>query len=123
MDKLILDSHAALNGSQHLEFLVKKDLLNPISLPELEQLYAKRASHALDNTSTDTSPADLIEEIEQSDDRILLKMSDAKRLATILDAPELALEAERAIVQVSEQLQARKEKTQDNDIRDEKKKS
>jgi hypothetical protein len=33
-------------------------------------------------------------------------MSDAKKLSTILEAPELALEAERAIIQVGEQLEA-----------------
>lgn len=100
----------ALNGSLHLEFLVEKNLLNPISLPELEQLYAKRASYALDDTPIDTPAIEMVEDIEQSDERVLLKMSDAKKLATILDAPDLALEAERAIVQVSAQLQARAEK-------------
>ncbi|CAI7668076.1 hypothetical protein PCG10_000410 [Penicillium crustosum] len=96
----------ALNGSRHLEFLVEKNLLNPISLPEIEQLYAKRASQKLEGTTTETSYSDVAENIEQSEDRVLLKMSDAKRLATILDAPELALEAERAIIQVSQQLEA-----------------
>ncbi|KOS45397.1 hypothetical protein ACN38_g3637 [Penicillium nordicum] len=96
----------ALNGSRHLEFLVEKNLLNPISLPELEQLYAKRASQTLERTTTETSYSEVAEDIEQSEDRVLLKMSDARKLATILDAPELALEAERAIIQVSEQLEA-----------------
>ncbi|KAJ5852461.1 uncharacterized protein N7529_011846 [Penicillium soppii] len=96
----------ALNGSKHLEFIVEKNLLNPISLPELEDLYAKRASRALEKTEIDTPYSEIAEDIEQSDDRILLKMSDAKKLATILEAPELALEAERAIIQVSEQLEA-----------------
>ena len=99
----------ALNGSRHLEFLVEKNLLNPISLPGLERLYAERVSYALDNTPIDTPPAEMVEDLEQSDERVLLKMSDAKKLASILDAPELALEAERAILQVSEQLQAQKE--------------
>ncbi|KAJ9484156.1 hypothetical protein VN97_g9229 [Penicillium thymicola] len=96
----------ALNGSRHLEILVEKNLLNPISLPELEQLYAKRASQTLERTTIETSYSEVAEDIEQSEDRVLLKMSDAKKLATILDAPELALEAERAIIQVSEQLDA-----------------
>ncbi|KAJ6143597.1 Protein of unknown function DUF2343 [Penicillium samsonianum] len=96
----------ALNGSRHLEFLVDKNLLNPISLPELEQLYAKRASGALEGTTTETSYSEVADDIEQSEDRVLLKMSDAKKLATILEAPELALEAERAIIQVREQLEA-----------------
>ena len=95
-----------MNGSRHLEFLVEKNLLNPISLPELEKLYGKRASQTLEGTTTETSYSEVAEDIEQSEDRVLLKMSDAKKLATILDAPELALEAERAIIQVSEQLEA-----------------
>ena len=98
-----------MNGSRHLEFLVDNTLLSPISLSELEQLYAKRASYVLENTPIDKPAAEMVEDIEQSDERVLLKMSDAKKLATIFDAPELALEAERAIVQVSEQLQARKD--------------
>ncbi|KAJ5493905.1 hypothetical protein N7463_009992 [Penicillium fimorum] len=96
----------ALNGSKHLELLVEKNILNPISLPELEQLYAKRASGTLEGTTTDTPYSEVADDIEQSEDRVLLKMSDAKKLATILEAPELALEAERAIVQVREQLEA-----------------
>lgn len=112
-----------MNGSRHLEFLVEKDLLNPISLPELERLYAKRASRALDDTPIDTPPLEMVEDLEQSDDRVLLKMSDAKKLATILEAPELALEAERAIVQVSEQLQAHKERAKNAESTDEKKNS
>ncbi|KAJ5167007.1 uncharacterized protein N7482_005788 [Penicillium canariense] len=110
----------ALNGSRHLEFLVEKSLLNPISLPQLEQLYAKRASHVVDNTLINTPPFDRAEDIEQSDDRVLLKMSDAKKLASILDAPELSLEAERAIVQVSEQLEAQKKKANSAESNDKK---
>ncbi|KAJ5940954.1 hypothetical protein N7516_001122 [Penicillium verrucosum] len=111
----------ALNGSRHLEFLVEKNLLNPISLPELEQLYVKRASQTLERTTTETSYSEVAEDIEQSEDRVLLKMSDAKKLATILDAPELALEAERAIIQVNEQLEAAAKSKQNT--KDEKKDS
>lgn len=65
----------------------------------------------------------MVEDFEQSEDRLLLKMSDAKKLATILDAPELALEAERAIVQVSEQLSAQKEREKETKSSEEKKNS
>lgn len=118
-----------MNGSRHLEFLVNKDLINPISPPELEELYAKRASRTLDNTPIDTPVSDIIDGLEQSDDRILLKMSDAKRLASIFEAPELALEAERAIIQVGEQLEAEKAKAKakakanEDDLKNEKKDS
>lgn len=110
-----------MNGSQHLEFLVEKDLLNLITLPELELLYAQRASSALDDTPVGTPSSEMVEDVEQSDDRVLLKMSDAKKLATILEAPELALEAERAIVQVSEQLKAQKKRKKEAQSTDEKK--
>lgn len=110
-----------MNGSRHLEFLVEKDLLNPISIPELELLYAQRASKALDDTPIGTPASEMVEDVEQSDDRVLLKMSDAKKLATILEAPELALEAERAIVQVSEQLEAQKKREKEAQSTDEKK--
>ncbi|CAG8006063.1 unnamed protein product [Penicillium salamii] len=116
----------ALNGSKHLEFIVEKNLLNPISLPELEDLYAKRASRVLENTTKDTPYSEVAEDIEQSDDQVLLKMSDAKKLAKILEAPDLALEAERAIIQVSEQLEAAKnaKKTETTDeTHEDKKKS
>jgi len=97
------DGLQALNGSKHLEFLIKKDLLNPVPYPALEQLYAERVSGALKTTHAEKSAPDVV---ENSDDKLLLEMSDAKQLATILDAPELALEAERAIVQVEQQLNA-----------------
>ncbi|KAJ5576982.1 hypothetical protein N7535_003908 [Penicillium sp. DV-2018c] len=111
----------ALNGSKHLQHLVENDLLSPISLPELEQLYAKRASNTLEDTFADTPYSEVAENIEQSrEDRLLLKMSDAKKLAAMLEAPELALEAERAIIQVSEQIAAAA-KTKQTEKQDEKK--
>lgn len=93
-----------MNGSKHLEFLVEKGLLNPISAPELERLYAKRVSRSLDSTHAEKPSPEMAEDVEKSDDRLLLRFSDAKKLATILDAPELSLEAERAIIQVEEKL-------------------
>lgn len=96
----------ALNGSKHLEYLVDKDLLNLTSHPVLERLYAKRVSRALEKYDTELSIPSMVEDVEKSDDRLLLRMDDAKKLASILEAPELALEAERAIVQVEEKLKA-----------------
>jgi hypothetical protein len=93
-----------LNGSEHLEYLVEKDLLHPISFPGLEQLYAKRVARVLGDS--EKSASSMVEEVERSEDRLLLNMADAKKLASILDAPELALEAERAIFQVGESLKA-----------------
>ena len=84
--------------------MVEKDLLNPISHPALERLYAKRVSRALEMSNIEQSISSMVEDVEKSDDRLLLRMDDAKKLASILEAPELALEAERAIVQVEEKL-------------------
>ncbi|KAL3467614.1 mitochondrial K+-H+ exchange-related-domain-containing protein [Aspergillus heterothallicus] len=94
----------ALNGSKHLQFLVEKDLLKPVSYPGLVDLYAKRVSSTLEETDRNDPVSEMVEDVEKSDDKILLRMKDAKKLATILDAPGLALEAERAIIQVSEHL-------------------
>lgn len=44
----------------------------------------------------------MVENVGKSEDRLLLELADAKKLATILDAPELVVEAERAILQVAE---------------------
>ncbi|GLA05069.1 hypothetical protein AnigIFM60653_005141 [Aspergillus niger] len=100
----------ALNGSKHLEFLLEKDILNPISYPGLEELYAKRVPYALENTGVDKPISEMVEDVEKSDDRLLLRMTDAKKLASILEAPDLALEAERAIIQVEEKLKAEAKK-------------
>lgn len=89
-----------------MEFLLEKNLLNPISYPGLEELYAKRVSYALENTGVDKPIAEMVEDVEKSDDKLLLRMTDAKKLASILEAPDLALEAERAIIQVEEKLKA-----------------
>lgn len=92
----------ALSGSKHLEFLVEKTLLNPKPLPELEALYASRVPRVPENTSPDKQPSEMVENVGKSEDRLLLELADAKKLATILDAPELVVEAERAILQVAE---------------------
>ncbi|KAL6236956.1 hypothetical protein BDW75DRAFT_95987 [Aspergillus navahoensis] len=94
----------ALNGSRHLQYLVERDLLKPISYPGLVELYAKRVSRTIEEADREDPVEEMVENVEKSDDKILLRMKDAKKLATILDAPGLALEAERAITQVSEQL-------------------
>lgn len=99
----------ALNGSKHLELLVEKNLLHLISYPGLEKLYAERVSESLENAHPEKPAPKMVEDVERSDDRLLLQISDARKLASILDAPELAVEAERAIIQVEEKLKAPKD--------------
>lgn len=79
-----------------------------MSSPALEHLYANRLSESLDNTSAEKPAPEMVEDVEKSNDRLLLRFSDAKKLATILDAPELSLEAERAIIQVEDMLKQSK---------------
>ncbi|KAL1856710.1 hypothetical protein Plec18167_002430 [Paecilomyces lecythidis] len=96
----------ALSGSKHLEFLVEKDLLNPIPSPDIEHVYA-RAVATLDGKADlerKSSSTGSIEEIEEKDEKILLNFSDGKELAKILNAPELAVEVERAVTQISKKL-------------------
>lgn len=99
-----------MNGSKHLEFLLQKNLLNPVPFTPLEQLYTQRVSSVLKTINRQGQASDMLGDIERSEDTLLLQMPDAKQLSTILDAPELALEAERAIVQVNQYLTERQAK-------------
>ncbi|RAK98636.1 mitochondrial K+-H+ exchange-related family protein [Aspergillus ibericus CBS 121593] len=110
----------ALNGSKHLEVLLERDLLNPTSHPGLEELYARRVSYALESTGVGKPISEMVEEVEKSDDRLLLRMKDAKKLASILEAPDLALEAERAIIQVEEELKTQTKKEGEDGTSDKK---
>lgn len=102
---ITLTVRTALSGSKHLEFLVEKDLLNPIPSPDIEHVYA-RAVATLDGKAAleKSSSTGSIEEIEEKDEKILLNFSDGKELAKILNAPELAVEVERAVTQISKKL-------------------
>lgn len=95
-----------------MEFLIKKDLLNPVPSPTLEHLYAQRVSSVLKTAAAEKSSPSMVDDVERSEDKLLLQMDDAKQLASILDAPELALEAERAIIQVEQQLNAQHQSAQ-----------
>ena len=86
--------------------------MNPVPSPTLEQLYAQRVSSVLKTTATEKQSPGMVDDVERSEDKLLLEMSDAKQLASILDAPELALEAERAIIQVEQQLNSQHQSSQ-----------
>lgn len=60
----------------------------------------------------------MVEDLAKKEDRLLLRISDAKKLASILDAPELSLEAERAIAQVEEQLKPKGPSTEEGHKKD-----
>lgn len=97
---------------------MENNLLNPVSFPGLEHLYAKRVLYAV-QTSPDEKPIfSMVEDQAKKEDRLLLRISDAKKLASILDAPELSLEAERAIAQVEEQLKPKEPSTEEDRKKD-----
>lgn len=99
------DNHLneAFNGSKHLQFLVQKDLLKPTLSLELEALYSDTRTRG--NSPKEKHSSGMADNVEESDDQILLELSDAKRLLPISGSSELVLETERAILQVSEQQQ------------------
>ncbi|KAJ9243929.1 hypothetical protein DTO169E5_2271 [Paecilomyces variotii] len=96
----------ALSGSKHLQFLVENNLLNPIPSPEIERVYegAVATFGAKTDLEKTTSSTASVEEIEEKDEKILLNLCDGKELAKILNAPELVVEVERAVTQISKKL-------------------
>ncbi|KAM3077176.1 hypothetical protein ACMFMG_003360 [Clarireedia jacksonii] len=102
----------ALKGSQHIEFLLKEQLIRKQPSKILDQLYARqmlpksRSPPLMDPKSVSSKPSNV--------ERMLLQQSDASRIASSLNIPELQLELERAVWQVERDLQAKK------DLRDEK---
>ncbi|EER27187.1 hypothetical protein D8B26_005729 [Coccidioides posadasii str. Silveira] len=105
----------ALNGSKHLEFLLDNHLVNPTSLPGLEDLYSRHQG-LLPKLPPDETP--VVDEKSGSnqqpqddppDETILLDISDGKDLAKMLQAPELHAEVERAVTQVRHLLNLKKQ--------------
>ena len=100
----------ALSGSRHLQFLVENDLLTLKSLPELEAVYADGIAQTQSLIPGEKRPLGMAEDVDEGHDRLVLRLSDAKKLASILEAPELLLEVERAVLQVTERQQKAREK-------------
>ncbi|EEP79582.1 conserved hypothetical protein [Uncinocarpus reesii 1704] len=100
---------AALSGSKHLNFLLDNHLVNPVSLPDLEDLYSRHQSILPKLPQNEAIKAD--EKNFQDDpheERILLDVSDGKALGKMLHAPELHAEVERAVTQVKHLLDKKK---------------
>lgn len=95
---------AALSGSRHLVYLHEKGLLHPQSSPELEDFYSKRLISGRQEYGNEKSAVPSAE--EDTEERLLLEESDGKELGEILGAPEIAIEVERAVVQIRQKLQS-----------------
>ncbi|KAL1969404.1 hypothetical protein VTN77DRAFT_9597 [Rasamsonia byssochlamydoides] len=93
----------ALSGSRHLVYLLEKGLLQPQSSPELENFYSKRLVHARQERKNDKSAVSTQED-KDTEERLLLEESDGMELGQILGAPEIAIEVERAVVQIRQKL-------------------
>jgi len=102
----------ALKGSQHIEFLLNKQLITKQPSKILDQVYA-RQMFPKSKSSSRTKPKSVSSK-SSNIERMLLQESDGSRIASLLHIPELQLELERAVWQVERDLQAKK------DLRDEK---
>lgn len=89
----------ALSGSRHIQFLLKKNLINPIDSKILNEIYAEpvRRNDAWIKTSKET------------DDMMLLTKTTSREIANQLAVPELAVELERAVWQVWTALEKKRE--------------
>ncbi|EEQ34247.1 hypothetical protein McanMca71_005036 [Microsporum canis] len=99
----------AWGGSKHLEFLLKENLIQPRSLTDLENVYlrhypCKDGAKEEENAAATADRADS----HCTEEVMLLKDTDGKALAKMLDAPELVAEVERAVHQVQQQLDQKK---------------
>jgi hypothetical protein len=77
--------------------------LQPTSSPELEWFYSRRLIKAKQDFES-RKPAMSTRENEETEERLLLEASDGKELGEILGAPELAIEVERAVIQIRQKL-------------------
>ncbi|EZF34051.1 hypothetical protein GTR04_5667 [Trichophyton interdigitale] len=100
----------ALGGSKHLEFLLKENLIRPRSLTDLENVYLRHypRKDGAEDTIADEKTAPDCGDGNCGEEVMLLKDTDGKALAKMLDAPELVAEVERAVHQVQQQLDQKK---------------
>ena len=95
---------AALRGSQHLEFLVKNDLVKAEPSSTLDAMYAmKRASIGSPSAETLTySEPNPSLESPGAEETILLDETDGKAVAEAIQEPKAEVEVERAIRQIKQ---------------------
>ena len=94
----------ALRGSQHLEFLLKHNLLKPETSQSLDVMYAMkkaRFSSPPPETLTNSEPNPSLES-PGAEEIILLDETDGKAVAEAVQQPEAGVEVERAIRQIKQ---------------------
>jgi hypothetical protein len=96
-----------LSGSKHVEFLLDKKLITSQPSKILDELYSSGKKH-FDIGST-PDPKDPKAPAET----MVLHKLDGKKIAEVLEIPELDIELDRAVWQVEKALQAEKELKQE----------
>jgi hypothetical protein len=82
--------------------------VKPSPLQSLETIYT-RSSDSATGKANHNSTSEIHPEGQHCEEEILIQESDGKRLAKVLEAPELAAEVERAVAQVKYIIKKRKE--------------
>ncbi|KAF8477152.1 mitochondrial K+-H+ exchange-related-domain-containing protein [Kalaharituber pfeilii] len=93
----------ALAGGKHLEFLVKNNLLVAAPSQQLSEIYS-RNSHSTEMKPHDTQYEGKINDPASEAEVVLIDENDARKIASVVDVPELAGELERAQEQVRKKL-------------------
>lgn len=88
----------ALSGSKHLQFLLDKNLLQPVNSGVLDGVYAQSFPVKKPDPNS-----------KEVGDSMLLTVPMARSIAETLQVPELTVELERAIWQVSTSLKEAQE--------------
>ena len=104
--------HTALNGSKHIEFLLKNDLIVRNPSADLARAYSRALLWA---SAKRLDPKALKQYVkitytvgEEKEEEIqILEQTYGKAVANVLKVPELAAEIERAIKQVEQSVRAK----------------
>lgn len=123
VDNCLLTVIIAWSGSKHLIHLLDLNLISPHAFPELENFYATRlqkngvpghqmkSSNTTKGTNTnDEKTASTPQDEAPAAERLLLEMKDGEELGKILETPAIAIEVERAVLQVGQKLKLDEEK-------------
>jgi len=114
----------ALSGAKHLEFLVEKNLFQPVKSSALDAMYTRHVTAttidcdalAKETKVEWTDVKNLIRKGEEKAfkrgemDVLLIGVQDAQAIAKVADFPALAVECERACKQVADQMKFQAEK-------------
>jgi hypothetical protein len=99
-----------LSGSKHIEFLLDRKLITTQPSRILDELYAS-GKNPFDTASVSSTSTTSSNNSKASEETMILRKSNGKRIAEALKIPELDMELDRAVWQVDKALRAEKEKS------------